>query len=1370
MAKISGYGAVLALCLASAASGFQAAGTVSGELKKWHRVTVTFDGPSTSEGAAANPYRDYRLNVTFAKGGRSLVVPGFYAADGNAGETGVTGGNKWRVHFSPDEEGTWTYSASFRSGTDIAVSTDPAAGTAASFNGAAGSFAVGPTDKSGRDHRAKGRLRYVGKHHLQFAQSGEYFIKGGADSPENFLAYADFDQTPTNKHSYGPHANDWQAGDPTWKGGKGKNIIGALNYLAGKGMNSVYFLTMNVQGDGNDVWPWTGNAERYRFDCSKLDQWEIVFSHMDRKGIMLHVVTQETENDQLLDGGNLGVQRKLYYREMVARFGHHLALKWNIGEENTNTDGQRKAFADFIRGHDPYDSPIVIHTYPGQYDTVYTPLLGHASYEGPSLQMGDKDLTHGETVKWVQRSSQNGRKWMVCLDEIGPANDGVVTDGEDFNHDGVRKGALWGNLMGGGAGCEWYFGYGHPHTDLTCEDWRSRDNMWNLTRHALDFFRLHLPFSEMAPSDGLTSSGWCLAKAGQVYAVYLPNGGSANLQVGSGTYGVQWYNPRAGGGLQNGSVTSVTGPATVSIGIAPGSTTQDWAVLVKLTSGGGGGAQSVTSFTLVNADSDLDLGPLNDGATINLATLPTRNLNVRSNTNPALVGSVRFGYDGNASHSTENSAPYALAGDSGGNYNAWTPTLGSHSLTATPYTESGATGTAGTPKTVGFTVVDNADAANQAPVANAGPDRSVTLPNPASLDGSVSDDGLPNPPGSTTVSWSKVSGPGTITFGTPSATDTTASFSAAGTYVLRLTANDSSLTDTDDVTVTVASAPADQAVTSFTLINADTDQPIQDPFNSGAVINLGTLPTRNLNVRANTSPSTVGSVRFAYDGNSNYRVESSAPYALEGDTTGDYNPWTPTVGSHSLGATPFTLSSAGGAAGTSKVITFTVVDDPATANTPGDPDPVDGGETVAVNSAADDGGGSGGSCGALGLEVLLVLAVVGLLRRGRRLTGPLAGVFLAAFASAAQAQDPVYQESGGIVVVEIESHATAGGWARETSLAGYTGSAYYTWRGGDLFNSPGSGVLRYRFNLTAGGTYYFRFHNRHDFPDSTLENDCFTRMDGGAWVKTFSSTRGEWTWATNHEFNSTSKPAAQYTLTAGEHTLEISGRSGGFSIDRFHLYLGSVVNPLDTSRPQSSTTPGETTPPPTETETVTALALINADTDAVITGFDSVNSGAVLNLGTLPTRNVNIRGVTSPATVGSVVFAYDGNGSYRTENGAPYALAGDTSGNYNAWTPAVGNHSVRATPYTATGGTGSAGTSRMATFSVIDDPTTPSTNGEGSPPAPDPSIVGGGGGGRDNDNGDAVCGIGSAARAHPMPVFILLTLAALLLVGSRGRA
>ncbi len=592
---------LLAICfLLAAPAGLlgkgEAAGVISGELKKWHKVTLTFAGPQASEKAKPNPFLDYRLDVTFAKGKKRYVVPGYYAADGNAAQTSATVGNKWRVYFVPDEVGQWSYTASFRTGADIALSKEP--GSATAFDGVKGTFSIAATDKKGRDHRGKGLLQYVGKRYLLFAETGEFFLKGGADSPENFLGYADFDNTYDSGelkregeaaggkflHRYTPHVRDWRPGDPTWKNGKGKGIIGALNYLASKGMNSVYFIPYNIDGgDGKDVWPWTKPGEKFRFDCSKLDQWEIVFSHMDKSGLMLHIITQEQENDQGLDGGELGPQRRLYFRELVARFGHHLALVWNLGEENTNTYAQRKDFCRYIKGLDPYDHPIVCHTFPGRYDEIYNPLLGYEYFDGPSLQTSD---THNQTLIWLDRSASDGRQWFVCLDEIGPAHTGVKPDKDDYQHDEVRKKHLWGNLMAGGAGVEWYFGYKFAHNDLNCEDWRSREHMWDMTRYALEFFREHLPFTQMAHNDELTSAkdDYCFAEPGRIYAIYLPAGGTTNLDLGnnSGTFFIQWYNPRTGGKLQKGTVAEITGPGPVAIGNPPDETDKDWAALIKL--------------------------------------------------------------------------------------------------------------------------------------------------------------------------------------------------------------------------------------------------------------------------------------------------------------------------------------------------------------------------------------------------------------------------------------------------------------------------------------------------------------------------------------------------------------------------------------------------------------------------------------------------------------------------------------------------------------------------------------------------------------------------------------------------------------------
>jgi hypothetical protein len=65
-------------------------------------------------------------------------------------------------------------------------------------------------------------------------------------------------------------------------------------------------------------------------------------------------------------------------------------------------------------------------------------------------------------------------------------------------------------------------------------------------------------------------------------------------------------------------------------------------------------------------------------------------------------------------------------------------------------------------------------------------------------------------------------------------------------------------------------------------------------FTSGAVLDFSKLPTRNLNVRANVSPE-VNSVRFGYDANSNYRLESGAPFAFASNEGTNYLPWTPST-------------------------------------------------------------------------------------------------------------------------------------------------------------------------------------------------------------------------------------------------------------------------------------------------------------------------------------------------------------------------------------------------------------------------------------------------------------------------------------------
>ncbi|MGI9309120.1 MAG: PKD domain-containing protein, partial [Gammaproteobacteria bacterium] len=103
-----------------------------------------------------------------------------------------------------------------------------------------------------------------------------------------------------------------------------------------------------------------------------------------------------------------------------------------------------------------------------------------------------------------------------------------------------------------------------------------------------------------------------------------------------------------------------------------------------------------------------------------------------------------------------------------------------------------------------------------APIVNAGLDQEIILPSDASLAGVVSDDGLPAPPATLSTLWTQQSGPGTVNFINATGVNATASFSLPGTYILRLTANDSERVSYDELTVIVNPEPVAPLLSSFT--------------------------------------------------------------------------------------------------------------------------------------------------------------------------------------------------------------------------------------------------------------------------------------------------------------------------------------------------------------------------------------------------------------------------------------------------------------------------------------------------------------------------------------------------------------------------
>jgi Domain of unknown function (DUF5060)/Putative collagen-binding domain of a collagenase len=584
--------------------GFMPAGpVVEGTANVWQPLTFTFEGPEASAAdRSPNPFRDYRLQVRFAgPGGRSYLVPGYFDGDGAGGLKG----RAWRARFSPDQAGRWTFDASLRAGLGVAVQLEPDAGTAVSLAQHHGEFEVSPRDPQAPGFLKWGRLNYVGKSYLKFVD-GPYWLRGGTDEPENFLAYAGFVRTKPS-HTYAAHVSDWREGDPDWGKGAGRGIIGALNSLAGQHVNSIYFLTMNIGGDGQDVWPWLGTVnpkghhsnDNLHFDVEKLGQWEVVLAHAQRQGIFLHVVLNEAEeaNKRELDNGELGLERKLYYRELIARFGHHLAMEWNLCEEyNLDFDfgpERLRAFADYIRAVDPFDHPITVHSAGDPVEKLrFT--YGDPRFSLTSIQLNQRPIH--EVTEAIRRATiAAGRPLPVSLDEF------TLDRGQKASHipvddaEGHRREKIWPTYFSGGM------------LEFILDDLLRTDNfktpervkLWQYLWYARRFMENELPFWDMEPADQLASGGGTISsgilrnksvalgpqvfsRRGDVYAVYLPSGApSATLDLTdlTGNATKRWYNPRTGEFA--GAVTKLAGGGPREIGSPPVDPELDWVVLIR---------------------------------------------------------------------------------------------------------------------------------------------------------------------------------------------------------------------------------------------------------------------------------------------------------------------------------------------------------------------------------------------------------------------------------------------------------------------------------------------------------------------------------------------------------------------------------------------------------------------------------------------------------------------------------------------------------------------------------------------------------------------------------------------------------------------
>ncbi|MEZ6016960.1 MAG: hypothetical protein R3F49_17715 [Planctomycetota bacterium] len=379
-------------------------------------------------------------------------------------------------------------------------------------------------------------------------------------------------------HVGGPHNTmDWQNG-PDWDTTRstvdldlvtgfltealddnrsaGRGIIGAIRYLSSQGLNSMYVEPMNLGGDGRDTHPFaaidladlgyaaTGPATPrsvFNYSIRRAREWNIVLAFAMLKGMLVQFQLHEHEQANLGwldydwdpatgDAVTAGIvphslthARRLYLKQMIAHFGCHTGIQWNLCEENAVAAqfavAQLRAMADWIMLWDGYhDHPIAVHSNGNSWNLYklivddlnanpptppagvtyaswrYRPWLDVTSYyiydDAPQV-LGDIAPTgpQGNTPGhpgWQHNFDEGterlrselsllgtfGDRVVVAVDEPGEwkfgasgTNDqatvGVVQGSPTFmsSPEAKRRGALYDILFSGG-NLEWYFGYG----------------------------------------------------------------------------------------------------------------------------------------------------------------------------------------------------------------------------------------------------------------------------------------------------------------------------------------------------------------------------------------------------------------------------------------------------------------------------------------------------------------------------------------------------------------------------------------------------------------------------------------------------------------------------------------------------------------------------------------------------------------------------------------------------------------------------------------------------------------------------------------------------------------------------------------------
>lgn len=442
-----------------------------------------FEATVTNTEDYTNPYRDVTLKVTYTRpDGSTVDFWGFY-----------DDGDTWRIRFMPGQIGTWNYEATFSDGTP----------------GASGSFEVISSDIPGMISKDETNPLWFG------FKGGEHVLIRSFHVGDRFFA------------------ENWDA----------SKRVAFLDWAEAQGYNMLsigsHYLNRDAEGRGRgwdtpDLWP---------LDAAEYQKMETILEDLAKRHIMVYPFAGFF--GRATDFPEEEVDQRSYIRYTLARIGPYWNILLNVGGPEPSLDDREYLSMEAIHrlgvaidGLDVFDHLLSVHNRPGNNEFADALWLSYAILQGPKTTdlnaLSDGLLTNHplDAPLYAQETLWTGNVYHIR--SLG---------GRDYSDDELRKNAFVINMSATALNFADNHGNSSSGFSGTLELSDRDQERHDIVARVWDFFET-IPFYRMSPCQDLVTNGFCLADEGQQYLVYLPSGGTVDVDVTDGHYEAEWINAK----------------------------------------------------------------------------------------------------------------------------------------------------------------------------------------------------------------------------------------------------------------------------------------------------------------------------------------------------------------------------------------------------------------------------------------------------------------------------------------------------------------------------------------------------------------------------------------------------------------------------------------------------------------------------------------------------------------------------------------------------------------------------------------------------------------------------------------------------------